>query len=280
MFPRTLNVSETLRKLRGWSIAPLKCEETPVPRRTSHRGAPVTVPGTQIDRDVLLNISEHLFTPGDRLALAMTSRWHYSALIRVVYTYINLSQGIKVASLVEQLLGNEVLCSGVHHVDIVFPPAYRSSHRDIAKSTAYYSQRQKFVEGTFVVLKLATRLKTLSMHHFTGDSYAQLDLLGEGLHDIYPFNLKHLSAQTVPGTLSFVERQTQLEHLVLFPVIEYTSTPRPSVSPISLPRLHTLWAPPGGLASYSLIHQFVPLDCYLKTRIRRNLMPGVEFSST
>ncbi|KAG9119274.1 hypothetical protein FRC07_005766, partial [Ceratobasidium sp. 392] len=108
---------------------------------------------------------------------------------------------------------------------------------------SYYARRQNFVEGAFIVLKLATQLKSLFMHHYSHDSYAQMDILSECMHDVYPFGLKSLSTQTFNGTSDFLGQQTQLERLVLFPShIKRINRLALTTASIALPQLRTLWA--------------------------------------
>ncbi|KAG9098074.1 hypothetical protein FS749_004751 [Ceratobasidium sp. UAMH 11750] len=209
-----------------------------------------------------MKISEHLFTSGDRLALAMTSRWHYAALGHTVYTHLSLSKETKIDLLVKALLADENRCKAILHLSVLFPLSHTVARLATGKymtKESYYGHRQNLTEGVFIVLKLAHNLKALDIPCFGQDSYVQWGMINTWLRDPYSFKLKYLSLHAVPGALTFLERQTQLIQLTLLPGVEYAQLPPLPVSPISLPRLRTLWATPwwcGTILPYSPVQSF------------------------
>ncbi|KAG8768610.1 hypothetical protein FRC12_005460 [Ceratobasidium sp. 428] len=214
--------------------------------------APYTRPSdlvvrSRLNYDVLVKISEYLETPGDRLSLALASRWHHFALGHTVYMHLSLWEMTKIDSLVRALLANEGWCSAIIYMTVLFPPSHttaRCTRGHYVSKESYYARRQNLTEGVFVILKLASRLRFLSMSRFGEDSYVQSNMINTWLRGPYSFQLKSLALEASQGTLAFLKHQHQLVHLTLWPGAEYTELSQLSRLPIRLPHLQTLWATP------------------------------------
>ncbi|KAG8776823.1 hypothetical protein FRC12_000685 [Ceratobasidium sp. 428] len=247
----SLGLSKILLKFKGWSVAPAPEHEQSnklIPRHAPHTRTSDLIVQPRLNYDVLVKISEqYLETPGDKLSLALASRWHYFALGHTVYTHLSLWEMTNIDSLVRALLANEGSCSAVIYMTVLFPPSHttaRCTRGHYVSKESYYARRQNLTEGVFVILKLASRLRFLSMSLFGEDSYVQSNMINTWLCDPYSFRLKSLALEASQSTPAFLKHQHQLVQLTLRPGAEYTELSQVSRSPISLPHLQKLWATP------------------------------------
>ncbi|QRW12779.1 hypothetical protein RhiLY_11778 [Ceratobasidium sp. AG-Ba] len=239
-------IFNTLEKFKGSFAVATEGKPSSYSEYLVHSWASRPVPNPCLDSDVLLKIVEQLEYPGDKLSLLLTSRWHYAALGCALYRRINLYVKCKIDLLVRTLLGDDVRSNAILYLDVMFPPGHRFDRHfggDITKEF-YYARRRTLVEGTFLVLKLAPRLKCLNISNFGRDSYMPWSTIAFWLQDPYSFGLRHLSLPAVDGTLKFLEQQTGLIELDLLPDTEHTTFPQLSTSMLKLPQLRKLWAAP------------------------------------
>lgn len=202
------------------------------------------IPMRHLNPDVFLRISEFLHTSGDRLALARTSRWHYSVLGHTAYTHVVVSQGLKIASLIAILTSNDKLCDVVFHLDMIIPKRPEAPNHSQAAILLWRTRETKLIHGALVILKLAINLKSVYFQNPRG-YHTGWDTVDTLLQDPYPCLLGSFSTvHTSKGTLEFVRKQTELAHLTVLSDIN-DLTVSEAEAPLSIPRLRTLWATPG-----------------------------------
>ncbi|KAG8768609.1 hypothetical protein FRC12_005459, partial [Ceratobasidium sp. 428] len=215
----------------------------------------MTINCTAITSDILLNISEYLCTPGEKLALAAVSRWFYAVLKYTPYVYPILSQKFNLDSLLARLPGNEELCTKIQHLDIIYPSRFDPNAfkcENHHKRTLHATGDKIAMQKINIVLKLATQLKSLRVYNlFSASHVAWLEPLIACMRGSYTFTLKSLLiARPITGTLRFVQSQNLLSELAIFsdaagfdPPPE-SDAPPPQPPTISLPYLCSLWATP------------------------------------
>ncbi|KAG8700362.1 hypothetical protein FRC09_006010 [Ceratobasidium sp. 395] len=246
MSDSTPSLSEISLKLKGCLVTPAEPGQADMskPCYDLHDWTSSSVAHSRLNHDVVVKISEYLLTTGDKLALAMTSRWNYNMLGHTIYTYLILSRNTKIDSLVGALVANKARCNVVTDMNVTFPLPYYAAKLigENLTEEAYNTRQQRFTEGIFIILKLAAYLKCLHIPNF-GES-AQSSMVNKWLQDPYSFHLRSLSIQTAEGTAAFLERQHQLAQLTLVPSIEPTELPEPPKSSLNFPCLKELWAAP------------------------------------
>ena len=192
-----------------------------------------------LNSDVWLRISEYLFTSGDRLALALISRWHYLVLGHTAYTHIVASQELKLTLLIATLGSNTQRCNAIFHLDVVFPPEQGYLNTSKIPVVLWRSNEPNLTRDALVVLKLALNLKSLFLKNPRG-YYPNPDIIDKLICDPCLFRLQCFSSvYTTKGTLDFVRNQTELTELVVLSDVNDLLHAESS-SPMTLSRLHTL----------------------------------------
>lgn len=215
-------------------------------------------PSRYLNSDVWLHISVYLSTPGDRLALACISRWHYLVLGHTTYIHIVASQELNFAALLATLATNAQRCNAIFHLDVITPQWPQSHNDNEGVLGLWRTQERKVVHGALEIMKLASNLKSLHLKNLRGYS-SQWETVETLRQDIYPFMLQSFSTtHTSRGIFDFVRNQTKLTRLVVLSDISdlvYMEV----LEQLVFLRLHTLWATPvwaRSILSFSPVQSF------------------------